>query len=265
MDKEQILTADLNDLVFENKNKEYGAYWLRKNYPKHLRIALIVAVILFVISFLMPYIVTFFTPAEKPVPIKKITYTELSEPPPIDKNTPPPPPPDLPPPPPKTIKFTPPVVKPDEEVKQEDVPPPIEEVQKSEPSSVTTVVDPDASYSAPPPTVVESPKAPQIFTFVQQMPEFPGGEKEMINYLYKNIRYPTAARENGIEGTVMLEFVVNEDGSISGIKALRQVAGGCTEEAIRVVGSMPKWKAGMQNGNAVKVYFHLPVTFKLGR
>jgi protein TonB len=96
------------------------------------------------------------------------------------------------------------------------------------------------------------------------MPEFPGGEKEMMNYLHKNTRYPTAARENGIEGTVMLEFVVNEDGSISGLKALRQVSGGCTEEAMRVVKSMPKWKAGMQNGNAVKVYFRLPVTFKLG-
>lgn len=262
MNREQILNADLDDLVFEYKNKEYGAYWLRKNYHKHLRAAMIIAAVVFVLGFLMPYIISFLTPAEEPVPVKKIVYTELSEPPPIDKNTPPPPPPDLPPPPPKTIKFTPPVIKPDEEVKQEDVPPPVEEVQKSEPSSETTVIDPNSSFTEAPPVVVDE-KKPQIFTFVQQMPQFPGGDKELFTYLNKNIRYPTAAREARIEGTVMLEFVVNEDGSISGIKALRQVSGGCTEEAIRVVSNMPKWKPGMQNGNAVKVYFHLPIKFVL--
>ena len=263
MNPEQTITYDQwNDIVFEHKKKDYGAFWLRKEYARNLRFALIIAVTVFVLGFLMPYIISFLTPAPKPVPIVKINYTELSEPPPIDKNTPPPPPPDIPPPPPKTIKFTPPVIKPEEEVKQEDAPPPVEEIQKVDVGPSTTV-DPNAVFNTPPPPVVEETK-PQIFTFVQQMPEFPGGEKEMINFLYKNIHYPPAARENGVEGTVMLEFVVNEDGSISGLKALREVSGGCTEEAIRVVKSMPKWKAGMQNGNAVKVYFHLPVTFKLG-
>src|SRR5215212_4062310 len=135
MTPEQIISNDeWNEIVFEHKKKDYGAYWLRKEYSKNLRIALFLAVGLFVLGFMMPYILTFFTPTEKPAEIKTIKYTELSEPPPIDKNTPPPPPPDLPPPPPKTIKFTPPVIKPDEEVKQEDVPPPVEELQKVEPS-----------------------------------------------------------------------------------------------------------------------------------
>lgn len=107
----------------------------------------------------------------------------------------------------------------------------------------------------------EAPTKPLMF--VEQMPTFPGGDQALQEYLYKNIRYPAAARENGIEGTVVLQFVVGSDGSISEIKTLRDVRGGCTDEAIRVVKNMPKWNAGKQNGNAVPVYFNLPVTFKL--
>ena len=100
--------------------------------------------------------------------------------------------------------------------------------------------------------------------YVEQMPEFPGGQTELIKYLQKNLRYPAAARENGIEGKVVLQFVVDETGNISDIQTVRDIGGGCAEEAIRVVKSMPPWKPGKQNGNAVKVYFKLPVTFKLG-
>jgi protein TonB len=202
----------------------------------------------------------------KPDPVvvakKEIKYTELSEPPPIDKNTPPPPPPDLPPPPPKTIKFTPPVIKPDELVKEEDVPPPIEEMQQAEISTVD--VDADATYDFSAETQVVEEKAPEIFMYVEQMPEFPGGQAELLKYLQKNLRYPAAARENGIEGKVVLQFVVDEGGKISEIQTVRDIGGGCAEESIRVVRSMPPWKPGKQNGNAVKVYFKLPVTFKLG-
>jgi protein TonB len=260
MDQQQILNASMDDLVFENRNKSYGAYFLRQIYKRHITIALVVATSIFVFAFAAPYIIELLTPDAALVAPKKITYTELSEPPPIDKNTPPPPPPDLPPPPPKTIKFTPPVIKPDEEVKQEDVPPTIEEVEKVDPGPAA---DPNAQYNFSEPTAVVEEAKPQIFTYVEQMPEFPGGTAELQKFLYKNLRYPAAARENGIEGRVVLQFVVDETGKISEIQTLRDIGGGCADEAIRVVKMMPPWKAGKQNGNPVKVYFKLPVTFKM--
>ncbi len=145
MDAQKILTADLDDLVFEGRNKDYGAYELRQKYGRHIILALLISTGLYLVAFVAPYLVTLLTPEPKVEPKKEIKYTELSEPPPIDKNTPPPPPPDLPPPPPKTIKFTPPVIKPDEEVKDEDIPPPVEEIQEAEVSTVTEV-NPNASY-----------------------------------------------------------------------------------------------------------------------
>ncbi len=262
MDPQQILKASLDDLVFENRNKAYGAYDLRTKYQRNLTLALIIAMGVYIISFSSPYILSLIRPAEKAKPVKVIKVTELSEPPPIDKNTPPPPPPDLPPPPPKTVKFTPPVIKPDEEVKQEDVPPPIEDIKEAEPAPVTEDVNVQYDFNATP-TVVEEAK-PQIFTYVEQMPDFPGGQTELMKFLQKNLRYPPAARENGIEGRVVLQFVVDEQGTISDIQVLRDIGGGCAEEAVRVVKMMPPWKAGKQNGNPVKVYFKLPVTFKLG-
>lgn len=102
-----------------------------------------------------------------------------------------------------------------------------------------------------------------IPTFVEQMPEFPGGEAGLIQFLNQNLTYPPLAREAGMEGKVFISFVVNEDGSISDIKALRGFGYGSEEESIRVVKAMPKWKAGKQNGQTVRVYFNLPITFKL--
>src|SRR5690606_16935087 len=107
--------------------------------------------------------------------------------------------------------------------------------------------------------VVEAPPPPEIFKYVEQMPEAPYNVNE---YLGKNMRYPDAARENNIEGRVSVQFVVSEDGSISDVKVVgsRRVGGGCEEEAMRVVSSMPKWRPGKQNGRPVKVYYTLPVS-----
>jgi protein TonB len=263
MEPQQILKSSFDDLVFEGRNKAYGAYELRSRYQRHVILALLLGVSIYLLGFTMPSILALFKKEEAAKPTKVIKVTELSEPPPIDKNTPPPPPPDLPPPPPKTVKFTPPVIKPDEEVKQEDVPPPIDEIKEAAPAAVTTDATVEYDFSAAEPTVVEEEK-PQIFTYVEQMPDFPGGQTELMKYLQKNLRYPPAARENGIEGRVVLQFVVDEQGRISDIQTLRDIGGGCADEATRVVKSMPPWKPGKQNGNPVKVYFKLPVTFKLG-
>ena len=99
--------------------------------------------------------------------------------------------------------------------------------------------------------------------YVEVMPQYPGGEAVMYKFLYQNIRYPEAARENNIQGKVVAQFVVMPDGSLDSLKILRCVGGGCDEEVIRVINLMPKWNPGTQDGKAVPVYFNLPVTFKL--
>ena len=103
----------------------------------------------------------------------------------------------------------------------------------------------------------------EIFQIVEEMPSFPGGEQKLMEYVRKNVKYPQIARESGIKGRVFVSFVVEPDGSVSNVKVLRGIGGGCDEEAMRVVKSMPKWKPGKQRGKAVRVSYMLPVNFQL--
>ena len=103
----------------------------------------------------------------------------------------------------------------------------------------------------------------EIFQIVEEMPSYPGGDAKLMEFVAKNIKYPQIARETGIQGRVFVGFVVEPDGSVSNVKVLRGIGGGCDEEAMRVVKSMPKWKPGKQRGKAVRVSYMLPVNFKL--
>jgi len=115
----------------------------------------------------------------------------------------------------------------------------------------------------PPARQEEEVTEQEIFTVVESMPEFPGGQVKMMEFIARNIKYPPMARESGIQGRVFVNFVVEPDGSVSNVKVLRGIGGGCDEEAIRVVESMPKWIPGRQRGKAVRVSFNLPVRFTL--
>ena len=122
-------------------------------------------------------------------------------------------------------------------------------------------------------TVVEEYKAPvveekeveeaEIFTVVEESPGFPGGDEARIKFLQENIKYPTMARESGIQGTVYVTFVVEKGGNVTDVKILRGIGGGCDEEAIRVIKAMPKWNAGKQRGKPVRVQFNMPIKFTL--
>ena len=114
------------------------------------------------------------------------------------------------------------------------------------------------------PEVVEDEVVEQeIFKIVEEMPSYPGGEAKLMEFVAKNIKYPQIARETGIQGRVFVNFVVEPDGSVSNVSVLRGIGGGCDEEAMRVVKSMPKWKPGKQRGKAVRVQYMLPVNFRL--
>ena len=115
------------------------------------------------------------------------------------------------------------------------------------------------------PEVVEEEEVEeqQIFQVVEEMPEFPGGMAECLKFLAKNIKYPTIAQENGVQGRVIVQFVVNQDGSIVDPLVVRSVDPYLDKEALRVIKMMPKWKPGKQRGKAVRVKYTVPVTFKL--
>lgn len=137
-----------------------------------------------------------------------------------------------------------------------------EKPQAVEPAPVRNNTVPDNAMGIDP-GIAPMPQTtvqPDVYNFVEQMPQAPF---DMMDYLAKNIHYPTEARKKNAEGRVTVRFIVNEDGSISDAKVMRGIGYGCDEEAVRVIMAMPKWKSGKQNGKAVKVYFSQPIIFRL--
>ncbi|MBK8555351.1 MAG: TonB family protein [Lewinellaceae bacterium] len=268
---------DMLDIIFANRNKKYGAYQLRRDYPAHLGRALLYGGALILFLFFLPTILNTVTGVlakkEKPVDV----VAELGPPPDIDPNNPPPPPPPPPPTPPpptrSTVAFVPPVVKKDIEVNTEE----IQNVEKVlDTKADVGKQDKEGNDEAPPDkidnptkifddgpkkTVVEE-KTYELFD-IQKQPSFQGGEPELMKYLAENIKYPPLARENNITGVVAISFVVNKDGRVSDVQVLKDIGGGCGKEAQRVVNEMPKWIPGEANGHPVKVRYTLPVRFQL--
>jgi protein TonB len=161
---------------------------------------------------------------------------------------------ELPPPPPKQVTQIR-IVEDNVEVETD--------IEINAEADQSTVMAEYVPYT-PPAAEEEEPIAEeQVFVVVESMPSFPGGHAELMKYLSSNLKYPVYAREMGISGKVFLTFVVEKDGSVTEIQVLRGIGGGCDEEAIRVVKSMPKWKPGMQRNVPVRVRFNLPVKFTL--
>jgi protein TonB len=111
--------------------------------------------------------------------------------------------------------------------------------------------------------VAEEGDEGEVFQVVEQMPEFPGGMDALMAYLSKNIKYPSIAQGNNIQGRVIVEFVVNKDGSIVEPKVMRSVDQSLDKEAMRVISAMPKWNPGKQRGKPVRVRYTVPVLFRL--
>lgn len=279
MDANKNSAADLDEIIFEGKNKSYGAYFLRKNYSKYLTKAAVYGVGAFLLilggawgyqRFIVPNL------EKDAFEVVDIDLSALDEK--LEEEAPPPPPPpqeeEPPPPPPeiKQVQFLPPEPKADEEVVIEVPPPTLKEVETAvisnktvEGEDVTNVFTPPPP---PPPAITKpaglgKPKEEEIFTAVEQMPEFPGGTTEMYRFINNNIKYPAAAQRANVSGRVFVKFVVEPDGSIGNIEVLKGIGFGCDEEAIRVIKSMPKWNPGRQNGKNVRVFFNMPISYQL--
>ncbi len=257
---ENATNSDRTEIVFENRNKAYGAYPIRKSYERTASRALLISIGIFIVGVATPFIMRLINESGTDKINRDVEVTvELKEPPPLDKNEPPPPPPPPPPPTIETVKFTPPVVV-DKEVEEEQ-PPPQEKLSETNVGVVTQAGDENAVE--PPPEVVADPDEGKVYSYVEEMPTFPGGDAALYEYLQRNIKYPPIARENGITGKVFIGFVVDKEGKITDIKILRSLGAGCDEEALRVIKSMPGWKPGKQNGRTVAVSYSMPINFSL--
>lgn len=264
---DNVVNSERAKIAFSSRNKEFGGFVIRNSYERAVLIAFAISIAFMLSCLSIPYVSKLLSKLESEMAKKEkvVDVTTLQQPPPMDENQAPPPPPPPPAPLVKQIKFTPPKVVKDEEVPQDEQMKSQEDVSKvqnigtKDQEGLDQLVLPDQNVNQ----VIEEPKEEEIFLVVEQTAEFPGGMDELPKYLSKNIQYPDVARENLIKGRVILQFVVEPDGRITNIVTMRDIGGGCAEEAIRVVKNMPKWKPGKQNGRAVRQRYTLPILFNL--
>ena len=269
MEINKILTADILDIIFDGKNKQYGAYDLRKTYNSRLKNAVIITISLVLLAFLGTILSDYISKNSK-VEIE-VLDTQMAE---VKKNDAPPPPP--PPPPPKAppppeinqVKFTPPKIVKDEEVKEDEK---IEEIKEDQVISTKTVESDNKTQIVAPvedkgTQIVEAPKADdedKVFTKVENEAQFPGGTAAWVRYLQKNLNANTPVDNGARSGTyqVIVKFIVSKDGSISEVQPETKHGYGMEEEAIKIIKRGPKWTPALQNGRNVNAYRRQPNTF----
>lgn len=263
------IPSTLDDIIFEHRNKAYGAYELRTHYTTNINRALLIGIGFFGLMLLTNFL--FAREKDKNwvnegvvINVQKIPDDEL---PIIEKPKEPEPPKEVEQK--KTVQYT--DIQIVENTDHENPPPPQSEID----ISIISTIDKEGGISdeigdtppteTPPAvtTVLEIKEDNTPFTTVEVQPSFMGGNSEMYKFLGKNLKYPTAAQRANIQGKVFLSFIVEKDGSITDIETMKGIGFGCDEEAMRVVKLMPKWIAGKQNGRNVRVKFTIPVFFRL--
>ena len=265
MSKIDLTSPEWCELVFQNRNRSYGAFKMRADSKKRHTWAMMSVLLLALLVSAMPTLIKFATPdkvVEKMVEVAVLSQLEEPEvkqeefkrldpvaPPPALKSS---------------IKFTAPVIKKDEEVVESQ-----SELTESKVAiSIADVKGNDELNGkdiAELQEVIVKTAEPESkpYTMVEQMPQFPGGEKELLSYIAKNLHYPTVAAENGVQGKVFIRFVVSALGTVEGVEVIRSLDPYCDKEAMRVVAALPQWIPGKQNGRNVPVYYTLPIIFKL--
>ena len=266
MSKVDLIDNSWVELVFENKNKAYGAYQLRKETGKrNVKAMIIVFATIAAIIVAAWAKVAIETDVElSKLAQKKEAKVERKEPVKVEMEQ-------------KvvekvksSVKFTAPEIKKDEDVKPEDELKSQDDLAKTNTAIGSFDVKGNDEgegevLKAKEVIAEEKPKEEEtkVFDVVEQMPQFPGGQQALFEYLSKNIKYPVIAEENGVQGRVIVTFVVERDGSITDVKVVKSVDPSLDKEAQRVVKAMPHWIPGKQNGSAVRVKYTVPVTFRL--
>jgi periplasmic protein TonB len=258
MENNRIHAPVFDDIVFETRNKEYGAYRLRKNYNKTVIVAMLIGVIILATAIITPYINA--KAAEKRVKHAdrqvEIKLENLDQP--VEKVAPPPPPP----PPPTDVvqqqRYVPPQVV--DSIKPEDV----KQLMTADQAQAEVVnKDVEVVVQQVKEEVQEAEPEEIPFIVVEENPMFPGGESALNKYIAEHLIYPEVARDNSIQGRVIIKFCVTAKGGVSQVQVLRGVDPELDKEAIRVVTGLPLFKPGKQGGKPVPVWYVLPIIFKL--
>lgn len=272
MELTKILNASLLDIIFDGRNKNYGAYELRSKYSKRLGLAIGITAALALVILLLSFLSSKFENTEKKqaIVIKEVEMTHLEEEKPLE---PPPPPPPKPPDPPKIemAKFTPPKVVKDEEVKPEEEMKEVEELKEATISTINQEGEKDLGIVAPPVEdkggVVVAPKVEdedKVFQKVEIEASYPGGDKAWGKYIQREInRYIDELTDAGKAGTCVVQFIVDRDGNISEVEALTMKGTKLAEICVNAIRKGPKWIPAEQNGRKVKAYRRQPVTFQI--
>ncbi len=265
------MNTSLDEIVFEGRNKAYGAYALRLSYARNVQKALIAGIMLFCMLIYLPKALSKLTPAKKADIVVSGEFTEVH----FEKKEPeiitPPPPAEVVPAQ-RQVRFLPPEVMTD--VAEESPPPLIETLENAQISSENVEGEDFTEGVIVPPTEVISASKGEVigaestidnntYLNVEQQPQFEGGQEALNQFLSKHIRYPSQAARAGVQGRVFLQFTVMPDGTISDVTVVKGIGFGCDEEAERVIRLMPPWKPGKQAGRPVRVRFTLPVNFTL--
>lgn len=271
----QLQPTTLDDIVFEGRNKAYGAFDLRQTYPAHVRRAVAGAMLLFIVMAAAPGIARLFKKPEAFV-APKDPIIELTDPSTIFKPIPPAEPvaPAASIKAPRTVALPTKVVKDNEARIQpptpEVIPPdallgPTTNLDATGPTTNDGQIGTGKSDTAGPgTTTAPAPAAPEVFLTAERMPMFAGGEAAMLNFLQRNMRYPAQALRDQVEGKVFVQFTVSATGEIVDVHVIKGLGSGTDEEAMRVVKKMPAWEPGAQNGHPVAVRYTLPITFRIG-
>jgi protein TonB len=263
------MPVTLDEILFEHRNKDYGAYELRKTYTSTVNRAMWIGIAIFLALFITSYIFAHQKKEEKilkeiSVTIENIPTEEL---PPVEEIPEPEPPKEVQPK--QEIQYT--DIKVVENTETETPPPTQAEMEDVIISTKNVEGDKVESIAEAPPEVAppaetkvaEVEESNEAFLSVEVNPSFVGGVSEMYKFLGKTLKYPSAAQRANVEGRVYMSFIVEKDGSITDVQVLKAVGFGLDEEATRAVKLMPKWIPGKQNGRNVRVKFTMPVIFKL--
>lgn len=258
------------DLVFEGRNKKYGAYLLRKENSKTSLRALLIGAASFGFAVSAPMLINMIPSGDDNASLdEKVVLMDLNKP---KENTPPPPPPEKKPEPPKPkvdeVKFVEPKVveakkvteeiKTVEELKDKNI---AEKDQKGDKDAQVTIDQPTGKSEEPVKIVDEVDNNVYNSAGIEVQPEFPGGYAGFARYVQRNFRTPEV--DEDVKGKIFVEFVVEKDGSLTDIKVLRDLGYGTKEEAIRMLKSAPKWSPGEQNGKKIRVKYSLPITIEI--
>jgi|APIni6443716594_1056825.scaffolds.fasta_scaffold12297_2 protein TonB len=261
MKKQETITPQMDEIVFEKRNKMYGAFILRKMYNRQLTKALLLASAIMIAGLAYPIVSSYNAKYEGRYIEEEYLIGFLGTQPPKAE------PPVIPPAPPdksevqKQVRFIPPQIV-DGYIPEDDGFLPMDEINKAQ-TNIFIDITPEAKTENQP-EVLDIPESKkETFITAEVMPSYPGGETERMKFLQDHIQYPQLAAEISVQGTVYIRFVVDSKGNITDAFVLRGIGGGCDEEALRVINAMPQWHPGKQNGKAVRVLFTMPIMFKL--